>query len=67
MPPEPGPRPEPSIEDLTDTGRAVSLAEVRDAMTASMGLGPNPVQRPPDRPDGTSWRRTWGWRDRAAA
>jgi hypothetical protein len=50
MPGEPGPRPEPTVEDLFSTRRAATPAEVRDELMASMGLGPNPVQRTQEHP-----------------
>jgi hypothetical protein len=50
MMPEPGPRPLPSIEELTDTSPDVSPDGIRDSMMHQMGLAPNPVQRPPEHP-----------------
>jgi hypothetical protein len=41
---------QPPAEDLFSTGRTASPAEVRDSLTASMGLGPNPAPRRPEHP-----------------
>jgi hypothetical protein len=51
MPGEPGPRPEPTIEDLFSTRPAATQAEVRDEMRRQMGEDVPRAPRPPDHPD----------------
>jgi hypothetical protein len=56
----PVPRPEPSIEDLTDTRPAVTPAEVRDEMRRQMGEDVARAPRPPDGPDVSGLREQLG-------
>ena len=51
MMPEPGPRPEPTIEDLFDTRPAATPAEVRDELLRQTGHDVPRPPRPPDHPD----------------
>jgi len=50
MPPEPGPRPEPTAEDLFSTRPPSSPAEVRDEMRRQMGEDVPRPPRPPEHP-----------------
>jgi hypothetical protein len=51
MPDEPGPRPQPSAEDLFSTRPSASPAEVRDELRRAMGQDVPRPPRPPDHPD----------------
>ncbi len=51
MPPEPGPRLEPSAEDLFSTRASASPAEISDEMRRQMGHDVPRAPRPPDHPD----------------
>jgi hypothetical protein len=60
MPPEPGPRPEPTIEDLFSTRPAATPAEVRDELRRQMGEEVPRPPRPPDHPGVSGLREQLG-------
>jgi hypothetical protein len=60
MPVEPGPRPEPDIEDLFSTRPAASPDDIKDEMRRQMGEDVPRPPRPPDHPDVSELRGRLG-------